>query len=113
MSDTVERKLVKTDAGYVLIDPDQLDGSEPKNVHVLEASVMVYDDKTRGWMITKRKTCCGLDLKSGENLFCRHGEEFLMDESCALRNELARLQNTGTRICGNCVSCFYADYFDK
>lgn len=113
MDDTNEKKIVKSGAGYVLVDPEQLDGTEPKNVHVLEANVKIYDDKSRGWEITKRVTCCGLDMRKGNSLFCRHGEEYLKGESRALRNELARLQNTGTHVCGVCASHFYADYLDE
>lgn len=112
MNDIKERKLIKSGAGYVLIRPDQLDCKEPKNIHVLPAFVEVYSDGTRGWRITDRETCCGEPTNNG-TLSCIPEEEFLKTESRALRSELARLQNVGTRICGSCAAHFYADYLDE
>lgn len=112
MNDIKERKLIKSGSGYVLINPDQLDRKEPKNIHVLPACVEVYSDGTRAWRITDRVTCCGEPTNEG-TLSCISGKEFLKAESRALRNELARLQNVGTRICGSCDAHFYADYLDE
>lgn len=112
MENQFERKVVKTASGYVLVAPDQVDCEEAKNVHVLPALIEVYNDKTREWVITQRKTCCNRDMRGGK-LLCIPGELFLKNESRDLRNELARLQNAKTRICGTCVSHFYADYLDE
>ena len=112
MNDIKERKSIKSRSGYVLIGYDQLDRKEPKNIHVLPAFVAVYNDGTRGWRITDRETCCGEPTNKG-TLSCISGKVFLKDESRVLRNEIARLQNVGTRICGRCAAHFYADYLDE
>ena len=104
--------MVKRGPGYVLINTDQLDRNEPKNIHVLPATVVIYDDGTRGWEVMRRETCCGIKTNDGK-LYCREGEEFLKTESRVLRTELARLQNDKIRICGNCAGHFYADYLDE
>ena len=107
-----EKIEVKRGFGYVLIDPDQLERKEPKNVHVLPATVVIYDDGSRGWVATDRETCCSIKTNDGQ-LSCRGGKEYLKTESRMLRTELARMQNDGIRICGNCARCFYADYLDE
>ena len=107
-----DRKVVKQGPGYVLINPDQLDRNEPKNIHVLPANIVLYDDNSWGWTPRKPKTCCSIETKDGQ-LSCIGSKKYFKTESRALRNELARMQNEGTRICGNCAGHFYADYLDE
>lgn len=104
--------MVKLGPGYVLINPDQLDRNEPKNIHVLPANIELYDDDSWEWTPRKPKTCCGIKTKD-ELLSCIKDKKYFKAESRVLRNELARMQNAGTRICGNCTGHFYADYLDE
>lgn len=98
--------------GFVVIGPGNLNCVEPKNYHVLRAKITEYEDGTRGWSPLEDETICGESIK-GLELTALRESQFFNSEVSRLRTYLADLQNRGTRICGTCVSHFYADYQQK
>jgi len=106
----MNKKITKGPSkGFVVIGPENLNCADPKNYHVLKATISEYEDGTRGWSPLENSTICSESIQKTE-LSALTKSMFFNSEVSKLRIYLADLQNTGTRICGVCDSHFYADY---
>lgn len=92
--------------GWAAYESQFIEGSGPCNVHVVEV-LLEKDTDGKIWATPT----VGLGTVCGERKLISGKRTYLfattnLDE---MRCELARLQNSGKEICGQCVSCFYAD----
>lgn len=96
--------------GWVMVTKDKLiDNSNACNYHIIEAKIVVNADNSRSVSAYngKFKTCCGLEIKHDASYVSNTA--FLKEESDNFRIFLAKKQNAGWEICGNCVRRFYKD----
>lgn len=92
--------------GWAAYESQFIEGQSPSNVHVIEV-LLKKDEDGKVWATPTASliTLCGnRKLISGKRTYL-----FATTSPDEMRRELARLQNSGKEICGQCVACFYAD----
>lgn len=91
--------------GWILMPPDAMNADNSRNYHVVEVKIGINDED--GVKIVRNKnnrSLCNLEVKKGS---LKH--IFRSDNENQMRMELARIQNSGLEVCGNCVARFYKD----
>lgn len=90
---------------YVLLNPDNMNAQNAENYHVIEAW---YDTDTDSLSFKDGYTALDGMYEMKRHPSIKHSQILPHDED-SLRLELARRQNRGDKICGNCVRNLYAD----
>ena len=93
--------------GWCIFKPETLVGEAPVNYHVVEVKIKKEGDKIVSILRnTKGETLCHkYKVKDGTQPAVK-----TFEDAIALRSELARLQNDGTKVCGNCAGRCYSDF---
>ena len=92
--------------GWVVVSPDVIVSDSANNYHVVEVEIKREDGKiVETFRNAKNETMChGRFVKNGS-----HPNIVRAEDAATMRLELAKLQNEGKEICGQCVARFYAD----
>ena len=93
--------------GWCIFKPETLDGDAPVNYHVVEVEIKKEGDKIVSILRNaKGETLCHkYKVKNGSQSAVK-----TIEDVSVLRLELARLQNDGIKVCGNCAGRCYSDF---
>lgn len=92
--------------GWAAYDPKFIEGEGPHNVHIVEAKISKEKDgRIYATPNDELVTACGAQhLVKDKRTYT-----IVATDENVMRAELARLQNAGVEVCGQCVAHFYAD----
>lgn len=93
--------------GWCIFKPETLVGDAPVNYHVVEVKITKEGDKIVSILrnIKDETLCRKYKVKGGTQSVVK-----TIEDANTLRLELARLQNDGIKVCGNCAGRCYSDF---
>lgn len=100
-------EFVNPHYGWVLVSPKELDFEDATNEHVdyhIFKITWTESDKSDAKFVSNDSICSSINRKHRATINLYY---FLGDNRDDARINIAKFQNGGTEICGNCVRKFY------
>jgi len=94
--------MPRTAHGWGFYEKEHIKADNPKNVHIFEGTI-TYEDNGEKKFRPNGNAACSVGKKSPATYL------YVTETKTEVRNEAAKLENSGKTVCGKCVSHFYAD----